>query len=183
MNRKFLCLLVMQMVLRYGAATSAEPEATGSTLSVAEARQVVELHNAARKEVDVQAVVWSPELAKFAQAWADEVARTGKFEHRPGEGEWARKYGENIAIGSGETFTAAEGFDYWLAEKKDYEPGTPIPEDFSEFKAGHYSQIVWRETKRIGLGRAVLQTGELKGMTVIVANYDPPGNVTGEKPF
>lgn len=161
----------------------AEDEPTGSALNWAEARQVVELHNAARKEVDVPPVRWSLELAKFAQAWADELARTGKFEHRPAEGEWAGKFGENIAIGSGDGFTATDGFHYWLEEKKNYEPGTAIPEDFAEFKAGHYTQIVWRGTKQIGIGRAVLQTGEMKGWTIVIANYDPPGNVTGEKPY
>lgn len=170
------------MVAVRGAAITAEPEATGSALSWVEARELVELHNTARKEVGVPAVAWSPELAKFAQEWADQLARSGKFAHRPADGEWARKYGENIALGSAD-FTAADGFRYWLEEKKNYEPDAAITEDFSLFKAGHYTQIVWRDTKRIGIGRAVLQTGELKGMTVIVANYDPPGNVTGEKPF
>jgi hypothetical protein len=40
-------------------------------------------------------------IAKFAQEWADEVARTGKLLHRPREGPWKQDYGENMAWGTG----------------------------------------------------------------------------------
>ena len=38
--------------------------------------------------------------------------------------------------------------------------------------AGHFTQVVWKETKELGVGRAKSNTGKL----YIVAYYSPPGN-------
>jgi pathogenesis-related protein 1 len=152
-------------------------------LTATEMEEFVAEHNRIRREVGVGPVVWSPKLAAFAQAWADELARTGRFEHRPADGEWARVYGENLAIGFGDAFGVRSAVAMWYDERKSYTAGEPIPAEFSELKAGHYTQLVWRGTTAVGAGKAILQTGERKGWTVIVANYDPSGNVTGEKPY
>lgn len=157
----------------------AEDEATGSSLSPKARQEVLDFHNKARKDVGVEPLKWSPELAKFAQAWADHLAEEGEFAHRPGDGDWAQKYGENIAING----TVLKGAEAWYAEIKDYKAGDPVPEDFSTFKAGHYTQMVWGRTKSVGVGSAVMKKGPFKGQLVIVANYDPPGNVVGEKPY
>src|SRR5947208_418304 len=69
---------------------------TGSALSKAEAQALVDFHNDKRREVKVPGVEWSNEVAAFAQKWADHLAETGIIEHRPREGEWKQKYGENI---------------------------------------------------------------------------------------
>lgn len=185
------------------AAVQVMPTAAShpSRLTAAEVRELTAFHNDARSEVGVGPVEWSAEVAAFAQQWADHIAATGKFEHRPrqrakpetdsAEPKIAAPaddlplqiYGENLAFGSGATYSTADGAKAWYAEKKDYEPGTPIPSDFTKFKAGHYTQLVWSKTKRIGAGKAVVQTGEFKGWTVIVCNYDPSGNWEGEVPF
>jgi len=162
----------------------ASPSTSLSTsLSAAEVATFLELHNEARRDVGVESLAWSPKLAEFAQAWADELARTGEFKHRPREGEWTQQYGENIAIGYGNQAGIANGVRMWTDEKKDYEPDTPIPADFSMFTAGHYTQIVWRGTTQVGAAKAIIQTGERAGWTVIVANYDRPGNRIGQKPY
>jgi pathogenesis-related protein 1 len=158
---------------------------TSSALSAKEAADLVEFHNKVREEVGIEPVKWSPELARFAQEWADEVARTGKLAHRPREGERKQRYGENIAWGSGRGYDVLKAAESWYAEMKVYEPGTPIPqpEDFGEFRAGHYTQMVWKDTTAIGAGKATIQEGERKGWLVVVCNYDPPGNIAGEKPY
>ena len=127
---------------------------TGSALSAQEAADLVEFHNKVREEVGSEPVKWSPELARFAQEWADEVARAGKLAHRPREGERKQRYGENIAWGSGRGYGVLKAAESWYAEMKFYEPGTPIPqpEDFGDFKAGHYTQMVWKDTTAIGVG-------------------------------
>lgn len=86
-------------------------------------------------------------------------------------------------MGSNPSYSAADGARGWYAEKKDYEPGTAIPSDFTMFKAGHYTQMVWSKTKKIGAGKAIVRAGDFKGWTVIVCDYDPPGNWEGEMPF
>lgn len=41
---------------------------------------------------------------------------------------------------------------------------------------GHFTQMVWRDTKEIGVGRAKGKSGQV----VIVANYKPRGNIFGQ---
>jgi len=183
-----------------GAALPA-PTTSPSRLTAAEVRELVAFHDAARLEVGVGPVEWSPDVAAFAQQWADHLAATGKFEHRPYASPPAAEgvpqppaadpaadlpkqiYGENLAFSSTPNYSPTDGARRWYAEKKDYEPGTPIPKDFSMFKAGHYTQMVWSKTKKIGAGKAVVQTGEFAGWTVIVCSYDPSGNWQGVAPF
>jgi pathogenesis-related protein 1 len=183
MNRNLLVSLVVGLYAWSSCGAAFAQENTGSRVTVDEAKQLVELHNQARAAVKVGPVEWSRELAAYAQEWADELARSGKFEHRPGDGAFAQKYGENIAIGFGDGFGVHAAVGMWSAEKKAYVPGTPIPDDFATFAAGHYTQMVWRATTRVGAGRAVVQIGDRAGWTIIVCNYDPPGNVRGEKPY
>lgn len=173
--------------IRIGPASApGTAPAPKSALTDAEIADLVALHNRVRKEVGVGPVTWSPELATFAQAWADELARTGTFKHRPREaGPWQQKYGENIAYlqGEGADAVVVKGAEMWYAEKKDYTPGTPIPADFSTFKAGHYTQMVWRDSTTLGAGKATILTGDLKGARVLVGNYKPPGNMIGQTPY
>ena len=157
--------------------------AAAQAVTAREADELVRYHNKVRDEVGVGPVKWSPALARFAQEWADEVARTGKIGHRPGEGEFAQKYGENIAWGSGGGYDVLTAARSWYEEKESYTPGTPIPRDFRDFKAGHYTQMVWKDTTEIGAGKAVIQAGDQKGSLFVVCNYNPRGNMIGEKPF
>ncbi|CDY25897.1 BnaC09g32690D [Brassica napus] len=45
---------------------------------------------------------------------------------------------------------------------------------------GHYTQIVWRETKRLECASVVCENG---AGAFITCNYDPPGSYVGEKPY
>jgi pathogenesis-related protein 1 len=174
--------LVLALVAAAAPAQKPDPkpaDGTGSAMTDAEAKEFLDFHNTVRKEFGVGTVTWSKELAEFAQKWADRIATTGELEHRPADGEWVQKYGENLAVHA----TAVKGAEAWYAERKDYEKGTAIPEDLSQFKAGHYTQIVWKGTSKIGAGVAVVKKGKFKGLVVVVCNYDPPGNVIGEKPY
>lgn len=180
MNRPWIFGLIAIFAMSDADVPAQKKEAeTGSALSAKEVDEVVNYHNKVRKDVGVDGVKWSPEVAKFAQAWADKLAESGELEHRPVEGEWKQKYGENIAINQ----TALKGAEAWYSEIKDFKPGTAIPEDFSNFTAGHYTQMVWKKTTIIGCGSAVMKKGQFKGLLVIVCNYDPPGNFIGEKPY
>lgn len=156
------------------AQTPAATVPSGSKITADEAGQLVKLHNTVRREVGVGAVTWSPELARFAQQWADQLAREGKFEHRP---QGRQNYGENLAANS----SVLAGAKMWVEEKRLFTPGAAF--DMSLIKAAHYSQMVWRGTTRIGAGKAIVTSGPLKGLTVLVCNYSPPGNVIGQKPY
>jgi hypothetical protein len=166
--------LSLLVLLGTGNSGAADEKGTGSAVTAQEMEDVLALHNKARKEVGVEPLKWSPELAKHAQEYADEMARTGKDKHRADD-----KYGENLAIGKGYTFL--ELVQGWYDEKAMYKPGTPYPG--IGHGVGHYTQMVWRESTEIGVGKAVYTTGEYKGQLIIVANYNPPGNWKGEKPY
>ena len=178
MRAEIVLAILLTSVSVVTAALGSE-KATGSSFTATDVESFVAYHNKTRAAVGVPPVEWSPEIAAYAQKWADRLAATGELEHRPVEGEWARIYGENLAIDS----SIVAGAESWHSEQKDYPKVEPIPSDFSGFTAGHYTQMVWRKTKRIGAGVAVVKQGRFKGMTVVVCNYDPPGNMIGEKPY
>ncbi|KAI3967451.1 hypothetical protein MKX01_012261 [Papaver californicum] len=86
-------------------------------------------------------------------------------------------YGENTAWGSTSTFTAVELVKLWIAEKSYYNYGANTCNTGKE--CGHYTQIVWRESVRVGCARIVCTNGG----TFVVCEYDPPGNWDDEYPY
>jgi hypothetical protein len=69
-------------------------------------------------------------------------------------------------------FGPAAAAKKWLAEKRRYKPGVSFN------VVGHDTQMVWKKSTAVGFGIA-----EVNGGTVIVANYDPAGNIAGETPY
>jgi pathogenesis-related protein 1 len=152
---------------------------TGSRFTQQEAVAMVNYHNQVRAEVGVGPVNWSPQIAQFAQQWADEIAKKGKFEHRP---RGQQQYGENLAAGSSPTYSPLDGAKQWYDEKKLFRAPNGV---FTAalMPAGHYTQMVWRGSTEIGAGKAIIQKGQMKGWTVMVCNYNPPGNRIGAKVY
>jgi hypothetical protein len=64
----------------------------------------------------------------------------------------------------------------WYNEIKNY---TYSKIDDSNSNAWHYTQMIWKNTKEVGLGMATCPNGNV----VIVANYNPAGNFSGEFPY
>jgi uncharacterized protein YkwD len=132
-------------------------------------------HNAVRAELGLDPLTWSPEVAAFAQEWADKLAAKGcVMQHRPYEGPDAQKYGENIFKSWGIMPTAQKVVDSWAAEVADYDAIA----DTCSGVCGHYTQVVWADSQHLGCGMATCDDQE-----VWVCNYDPPGNIVGEKPY
>jgi len=131
----------------------------------------LDVHNAARAAVGAPPLQWSPKLAAYAQEWANQLARSGRFEHRPNN-----PYGENLA-GYHPPNGPAYGAKLWLDEKKDYRGEIIDSRNFRKF--GHYTQMVWRKSTHVGYG--VAQKPD--GMWILVANYEPAGNMQGEHPY
>ena len=93
-----------------------------------------------------------------------------QLEHGPNDELKQRNLGQNLAFVSGGNVTANRISDMWYDELKDYDFGKP---GYAS-NTGHFTQLVWRDTKQIGIGRAS------KGHSVFVAgNYSPAGNVQG----
>ena len=155
------------------------PDITGSKVMQKDAQDALELHNNARKAVNVPPLEWSVELAKYAQEWADFLANENNCQiaHRRSMGKNLRNAGENIFSGSGSIFDALFASKVWYSEIKNYDHSQSAEMGYQ--MAGHYTQMIWSKTKKLGIGMATCKNGSI----IIVANYDPPGNYVGEKPF
>ena len=53
------------------------PVNTGSKVAKEDAQTALDFHNKVRKDVGVPPLEWSPELAAFAQLWANKLADGG----------------------------------------------------------------------------------------------------------
>jgi len=84
--------------------------------------------------------------------------------------------GENIYGTSAPTVTAAAAIALWMSEAPDYDYNSG---DFGN--AGHYTQIVWRASVRIGC--AIVDCPALQYHNTVICDYAPGGNILGEKPY
>ena len=84
--------------------------------------------------------------------------------------------GENIYGSSGSTVTPAAAVDAWMNEAPAYDYASG---DIGS--AGHYTQIVWRASVRIGC--AIVDCPALQYHNTVICDYAPGGNIVGEKPY
>ena len=129
-------------------------------------------HKAARAAVRVGAVGWSTKLQAYAKSYANQRSGDCKLQHSGGP------YGENIFWGSGSSWKAADAVNLWVSEKQDYNYGSNSCAAGKQ--CGHYTQVVWRASTNIGCARVVC-TNNLG--VFIICNYEPAGNVVGQKPY
>lgn len=130
------------------------------------------VHNDARAQVRVAPLRWDPDCAAAAQDWADQLAQRDRGLVHSGNPQ----YGENVWAGSGRDFSPADAASAWLSERRNYDGG---PFDQSNINAGHYTQMVWSRTTGVGYGIA----RSARGTIYIVADYAPPGNLLGQRPY
>ncbi|GMH16636.1 hypothetical protein Nepgr_018477 [Nepenthes gracilis] len=135
------------------------------------AYQFLAPHNAARAAVGLPPLVWDGQVAGYAQWSANQRRYDCALVHSNGP------YGENIFWGSGSEWTPRQAVESWVAEGKsyDYYSNSCRSQD-----CGHYTQIVWRSSKRLGCARVVCYGG---AGVFITCNYDPPGNYVGQRPY
>ncbi|KAF7806615.1 pathogenesis-related protein PR-1-like [Senna tora] len=136
------------------------------------AKQFMGPQNAARSILRMRPLVWDPKLARYARWYANQRRYDCALKHSNGP------YGENIFWGSGSGWTAAEAAVAWVGERKYYDHGSNTCAGGEQ--CGHYTQIVWKETRRVGCARVNCYGGKGVFMT---CNYDPPGNYIGERPY
>jgi uncharacterized protein YkwD len=89
------------------------------------------------------------------------------------------KYGENLFWGasSGQTASSATAAaDSWYSEIKNYNFANPAASGPGTI--GHFTQLVWKASTKIGAGRVFGQDGEW-WETYIAVTFEPPGNMAG----
>jgi uncharacterized protein YkwD len=132
-------------------------------------REMLAAHNEVRARIGVAPLSWSEKLAALAQEWADSLVARRQFVHRPKSG-----YGENLFEITGASLSAVQVVNAWASESRSYDYAT----NNCRGVCGHYTQIVWRDTKEVGCA-----VGRGAGREVWVCNYAPPGNWSGKRPY
>lgn len=130
--------------------------------------------NEERDSLALPRLQWSARLASAAQAWAEHLVREGRMVHATQEQR--RSAGENLWMGSAGYYGAESMVGAFLAERQYFRPGI-FPEVSTTGQwhdVGHYTQIVWRETREVGC--AVASGG---GNDFLVCRYWPGGNWIG----
>ena len=136
------------------------------------ANQFMAPQNAARASLRIRPLVWDANLARYAQSYCNQRRYDCDLKHSNGP------YGENIFWGSGSGWSPAQAAAAWVSERKWYDYWSNSCAEDQE--CGHYTQIVWNSTERIGCARVDCFRGRGVFMS---CNYDPPGNYIGEKPY
>jgi len=125
-------------------------------------------HNRFRADHCAEPLAWSDELAAESRRWVETLdARGCAFEHNP-----TTAHGENLAFFGPPGLLDGKGVAaMWYEELERYDFRHP---GFS-FEAGHFTQLVWVDTRQLGCASTECGNGELW-----VCNYSPAGNVEGE---
>jgi uncharacterized protein YkwD len=104
------------------------------------AQEMLTVHNAIRAERKLPPLQWSNELAAYSKKWANTLLAKSLSSHNPNS-----PYGENIfitGVGSAPSLAVRQ----WASESRSYDYRT----NSCSADCGHYTQIVWRDTLRVG---------------------------------
>lgn len=128
-------------------------------------------HNEFRKKHGARNLELNPDLCEIAQSSAEKYSETDieNIYMIPPKLYKGDIVGENIAIIDKFNSTNFEDIiNKWYEEKQNYEF------DSNKYieNTGHFTQLIWRETKEIGFGKKIN-----KGKMYFIAIYYPAGNI------
>ncbi|XP_032566829.1 peptidase inhibitor 16 isoform X2 [Chiroxiphia lanceolata] len=149
------------------------------SLSEEEKKIILDEHNRYRSQVSPPArammkLTWDMELEADAQSHAEKCI----WEH-----EESGRHKENL-FAMAPMLELEFAVEDWNGEEKFYNltTSTCVPGQM----CGHYTQVVWSDTKQIGCGAKFcekIEGIETENMHLLVCNYYPAGNVKGKKPY
>ena len=128
-------------------------------------------HNNYRQKHHSPNLILNKDLCSIAQEYAESMSQSGNFSHSGNEFR-GEILGENIFYCYGTPINGFEMTDDWYSEIKYYNFNNP---GFSD-KSGHFTQVVWVNSKLVGFGFAQSSDGGFYA----VANYFPSGNFIGD---
>ncbi|MCP3140115.1 CAP domain-containing protein [Pyxidicoccus xibeiensis] len=148
-------------------------------------RDMLDTHNTVRAGVTtprpdpaLEALTWDVAAEAVAKA---HVAKCN-FRHNGERGD----FGENIAAATPDLWDTPDVVNEWAKEVADYDYARNTCAAGKQ--CGHYTQVVWRATKRVGCATQVCTTNSPFGSRAPtwqfwVCNYAPPGNYVGQRPY
>ncbi|CAO3611543.1 unnamed protein product [Cunninghamella blakesleeana] len=150
MNKLFILVIGVLVLIQTSLVTA---------MSQKDINNILKIHNKYRSKHRAPALKWDKAIASFAQSHS----RKCVFQHSGKKG-----YGENIAMGYR---SWNDVINAWYNEEKDYDYNNPV---FGS-GTGHFTQVVWKGTKKIGCG-----VTSCNGSKYYSCNYKAPGNYYGE---
>ncbi|CAI5455710.1 unnamed protein product [Caenorhabditis angaria] len=154
---------------------------------------IVSYHNIYRSKHSALALSVDPVLESRGKRWADELAyHKGCLIH-----EQPRVYGENLFffgarhLPNPKTLAQAVTQSFYL-EGIGYNYSNWRP--FSYFKTGHFTQLVWKKSTRIGVGISIVKANTVRSPCMstssnnmyliwVVVKYDPAGNFESKNEY
>ncbi|XP_004295465.1 PREDICTED: pathogenesis-related protein PR-1-like [Fragaria vesca subsp. vesca] len=174
-NKSFsICLVrtfLLLCILFWPSFSRSSPHKTSPTRSSNTMHQYLVPHNTERSKLGLPPLKWSKKLESYASWWARQRREDCSLIHSNSE------YGENLFWGSGHDWKPSDAVRAWARESRYYNHKTNSCEQNKDCL--HYTQMVWRQSSKIGCAKVVCKSGD----TILACVYDPPGNVIGEKPF
>ena len=164
--------ILFGVILSLIARASIDASAPGHLDLAAFRAAALKQHNVYRAKHGVPPLVLSSQLNDVAQHYAEQLARTNRLVHSDNT-----HFGENLyAFGSsGQALPRPEAVvDRWYSEIQNYNFDKPG----FHTGTGHFTQLVWKSSKELGMG--IAQAAD--GTWYVVANYSPPGNISGQFP-
>ena len=165
--------ILFGVILSLFAGASIDASAPGHLDLAAFRAAALKQHNIYRAKHGVPPLVLRSQLNDVAQPYAAQLARTNQLGHSGNT-----YFGENVyAFGaSGQALPRPETVvDRWYSEIQNYNFNKPG----FHTGTGHFTQLVWKSSKELGIG--IAQAAD--GMWYVVANYSPPGNISGQFPL
>ena len=138
--------------------------------------RILAAHNAVRARAGVQPLVWDPALGNAAAAYATQLALTNSFHHSDRHARTGT--GENLWMGTHGAFSYDSMVGARSSEQRYFVAGVfpAVSRSGNWEDVGHYTQMVWPTTTRIGCAVASNAANDF-----LVCRYASAGNIDGRR--
>ncbi|XP_074364089.1 pathogenesis-related protein 1C-like [Apium graveolens] len=140
-------------------------------------KEYLDAHNQIRLALGVPPLTWDQSLERHSRKYANRQAHICHLHHSHGA------YGENLAWELYDEATPRQIVQIFIDEQANYDIVAGVcrcPPLSKDCMCGHFTQIIWRTTERVGCAEVNCKGDRGK---LVVCSYDPRGNVIGQHPL